>query len=222
MLSKLEEDKAILGEEVTEDDKEIIALSLIKIGIDENNMYNPVLTDDQRDAAKEFISNNIDITSEDKITRRKSLEWEIGVKNKQLSLQEQRIEAAERTAARKAAAASAKTSKTTAEEKVIEDQFKGLFNQKTTASVQAIQPYMLGGYRLILSNGKYQVQKETKVTADSATQSGALIPGQMSWVDQYDKPFTDFALLSPYLNKSKAKGVIVEGSSTKIGGELND
>jgi hypothetical protein len=221
MLSKLKEDKAILGEEVTQDDMDMIDLSLIKIGIDENDMYNPVLTDNQKNAVKEFISNNIDISSEDKITRRKSLEWEIGVKNKQLSLQEQRIAAAERAAARKAAAASAKVSKTAAEEKVIEDQFKGLFNQKTNTAIQALQPYMLSGYKLILSNGKYQVQKQVKITADATTKSGALIPGQMAWEDQYDKPFTDFALLSPYLDKSKAKGVVVEGSTTKIGGELN-
>lgn len=221
MLSKLKEDKAILGEEVTQDDIDMINLSLVKMGIDENNAYNPILTDEQKDAVKEFISNSIDIGVEDKITKRKSLEWEMGVKNKQLSLQEQRILLAEKEAKARAARAGSNKSKTAAEDAEIEKQFKNLFNQKTSAAVSALKPYMKSGYRLVLSNGKYQVQKEVQKEITSASKAGFTL-GEKEWVDQYDKPFTDFALLSPYLDKSTAKGVLVPGSSTKIGGELND
>ena len=151
-LTKLKEDKAILGEEVTDDDIDMIDLSLIKMGVDENNMYNPVLTDQQRKSVRDFISNQIDMTTEDKITKAKSLEYQIELEGKKQTL-------AEKKAADAAKKKASSSSGSTAE---INPQLKTMWNNFNSRSANLVSRWLKDDYKLTIENGKYTLYKQER------------------------------------------------------------
>jgi hypothetical protein len=207
-LDELSAEKAALGEELTEQDYDDIDASLIKMEVDDNNMYNPALTDRQRQAVKDFISAQIDMRTEEKITKAKSLEYQIEMEGKKL------------------AASTAKTTKTVkgptkseVVDKEASSQLKDLFNKKTVAATNLLNAYIDPGYRVVLlNNGSYQVQQlQSSGGALKFDKSGNVITSNKDWVDVIT--FKSFTTLNPYISWSTARDAVKTGS--KIGGELD-
>ena len=154
-LTKLKEEKAILGEEVTDNDIDMIDLSLIKMGVDENNMYNPVLTDEQRKSVRDFISNQIDMTTEDKITKNKSLEYQIELEGKKQTLAEKKAADAAKNKANSSSGKSSSSSE-------INPNLKTMWNNFTSRSANLVSRWLYDDYKLELENGKYTLYKQER------------------------------------------------------------
>ena len=215
LLAQLEADKAILGEEITQEDLDNIDKSLIRMGIDENNMMNPILTDDQKQAVKDFISEQIDIRTEDKISRDIGLEYKIGMQNKKQTLAEQRAAAA---AAKKASSGRSGSSKTAQVDAETAKQLKNVFDKKTVSSAKVLTDYVQSGYKVVLlKNGNYQLQKQETQDFISSGAAGATM-GDKTWVAV--KEFNTFDALSPYIDYTAAKNT-VKSNSTIGKGELD-
>lgn len=215
LFSQLEADKAVLGEEITQEDIDNIDLSLIRMGVDDNNMYNPVLTDAQKQAVKDFISNQIDIRTEDKLTKEKSLEYQIGLEQEKLTLAQKR--AAQAAARKSSGGVGSKTAQVDAE---TAKQLKSVFNKKTVAAAGVLTDYLQSGYKVILlKNGDYQLQKQEQATGVLAkSEAGMIGSAPKKWVAV--KNFNTFDALSPYIDYTAAKNTIK--SQSEIGkGELD-
>lgn len=217
LFSQLEADKAALGEEITQEDLDNIDLSLIRMGVDDNNMYNPILTDTQKQAVKDFISNEIDIRTEDKLTKEKSLEYQINLEQEKLTLAQKRAA----QAAAKKSSSGGKTSKTAQVDAETAKQLKAVFNKKTVAAAGVLTDYLQSGYKVVLlKSGDYQLQKQEDASGYSATaQAGGQIgASQKKWVAV--KSFNTFDALSPYIDYTAAKNTVK--SQSEIGkGELD-
>jgi hypothetical protein len=215
LFSQLEADKAVLGEEITQEDINNIDLSLIRMGVDDNNMYNPILTDAQKQAVKDFISNEIDIRTEDKLTKEKSLEYQIGLEQEKLTLAQKR--AAQAASRRSSGGGTSKTAQVDAE---VAKQLKTVFNKKTVAAANVLTDYLQSGYKVVLlKSGDYQLQKQEDAGYAATAQAGGQIGGsQKKWVAV--KTFNTFDALSPYIDYTAAKNTIK--SQSQIGkGELD-
>jgi hypothetical protein len=215
LLAQLEADKAILGEEITQDDLDNIDKSLIRMGIDENNMMNPILTDDQKQAVRDYISEQIDIRTEDKISRDIGLEYKIEMQNKKQTLAEQRAAAA---AAKKASSGRSGSSKTAQVDAETAKQLKNVFDKKTVSAAKVLTDYVQSGYKVVLlKNGNYQLQKQETQDFISSGAAGATM-GDKKWVAV--KEFNTFDALSPYIDYTAAKNT-VKSDSTIGKGELD-
>jgi hypothetical protein len=209
-LDELSAEKAALGEEITEEDYDNIDASLIKMEIDDNNMYNPVLTDRQKQAVKDFISTQIDMRTEDKITKAKSLEYQIELEGKKLAA----------STAKKASTSSSKgATKSEIVDTQASSQLKSLFSKKTVAATNIINDYLDSGYKIVLlTDGSYKLKKWSSASgAITKDKAGNVIIADKEWVDV--KTFKNFSTLNPYISWSTARDAIKTGS--KIGGELD-
>jgi hypothetical protein len=216
LLAQLEADKAILGEEITQDDIDNIDKSLIRMGIDENNMMNPILTDDQKKAVRDYISEQIDIRTEDKIERDISPEYRIGMQNKKQTLAEQRAADA---AAKKTSSGRGGSSKTAQVDAETAKQLKNVFDKKTVSSAKVLTDYVQSGYKVVLlKNGNYQLQKQQETSLVSSGEAGKASIGDKKWVAV--KEFNTFDALSPYIDYTAAKNT-VKSESTIGKGELD-
>jgi hypothetical protein len=215
LLAQLEADKAILGEEITQDDLDNIDKSLIRMGIDENNMMNPILTDDQKQAVKDYISDQIDIRTEDKLSRDIGLEYKIGMQNKRQTLAEQRAAAA---AAKKTSSGSgSKTSRGAKIDSEIASQLQPIFDKKSYAAAQVFNNYVKSGYKIVaLKNGNYRVEKQEDTGILSKDKAGNITSGK-EW-----KSIGEFSTLDgiyPYLSDTSLTATVEKGF--KIGAELD-
>jgi hypothetical protein len=212
LFAELEADKSVLGEEITEDDLNNIDMSLVKMDVDENNMYNPVLTDGQKKAVKDFISSQIDMRTENKITKGKSLDYQIDLEQKKFE-----------ESKKKKTASTSSSSKGPTKTEVVDAQaareLKSVFNRKTVAAANVINDYLDSGYKVVLlTDGSYKLKKlqpagnEVKYDAN-----GNVITSNKEYVDV--KTFTTFDALNPYISWSTARDAIKTGST--IGGELD-
>jgi hypothetical protein len=132
-LNELSAEKEALNEDITEEDYDNIDASLIKMEVDDNNMYNPVLTDRQKQAVKDFISAQIDMRTEDKITKAKSLDYQIELEGKKFAAS---------TAKKSSGGASKGPSKTEIIDNKASAQLSNLFNMKTVAATNIINDYI--------------------------------------------------------------------------------
>jgi hypothetical protein len=216
LLAKLESDKAILGEEITEDDLDNIDKSLVRMGIDENNMMNPILTNKQKQAVKDYISEQIDIRTEDKIERDISPEYRIEMQNKRQTLNEKR---AAQTAAKKTSSGSrSKPSKTDIINAEVTEQLKPIFDKKSYAAAKVFNRFVESGHRIVaLKNGNYRVEQ---------LQAPAYNPSADAMADQSAKVWTEIDEVSTlddlygYLNGPELNDQVAKG--LKIGGELDN
>jgi hypothetical protein len=215
LLAQLEADKAILGEEITQDDLDNIDKSLIRMGIDENNMMNPILTDDQKQAVKDYISDQIDIRTEDKLSRDIGLEYKIGMQNKRQTLAEQRAAAA---AAKKASSGSgSKPSRSAVIDAEVDSQLQPIFDKRSYAAAQVLNNYVISGHKIVaLKNGNYRVEKQEDTGILSKDKAGNITSGK-EW-----KSIGEFSTLDgiyPYLNKKTLEDTVA--GNRKIGAELD-
>lgn len=205
LLAQLEADKAILGEEITQDDIDNIDKSLIRMGIDENNMMNPILTDDQKKAVRDYISNQIDIRTEDKIERDISPEYRIAMQNKRQTLAEQR---AAQAAAKKTSSGSSGGSSSRKDK---EEYFSLLKDAWDSQDWRAINRALKGGEKGEAMIGKYKdgslaVKIKGKTAINWAAAAGQDISNTDSWTDI---PIKDFAELSEFIDSGKADEKII-------------
>lgn len=210
-LDELSAEKAALGEELTEQDYDNIDASLIKMDIDDNNMYNPVLTDRQKQAVKDFISTQIDMRTEDKITKAKSLEYQIELEGKKLAAS---------TAKKTSTSSSKGPTKSEVVDKEASSQLLNLFNKKTVAATNLINDYLDSGYKIVLlTDGSYKLKKLQGASdaLNAGAQAGQADLSKSEWVDV--KTFKSFSTLNPYISWSTARDAVKTGS--KIGGELD-
>jgi hypothetical protein len=209
-LNELSAEKEALGEDITEEDYDNIDASLIKMDVDDNNMYNPVLTDRQKQAVKDFISAQIDMRTEDKITKAKSLDYQIELEGKKLAAS---------TAKKSSGGASKGPTKSEVIDKQASAQLSDLFDMKTVAATNIINDYMDSGYKVVLlTDGSYKLkQLQSSGGALKFDSSGNVITSNKDWVDI--KTFNNFSTLNPYLSWSTARDAVKTGS--KIGGELD-
>jgi hypothetical protein len=157
LLAKLEADKEILGEKITQEELDNIDNSLIRMGIDENNMMNPILTDKQKKAVKDYISNQIDIRTEDKIDRDISPEYKIAMQNEKLSIQQKRLLNSQTN---KSSSGGGSDKLTGADYlQAGTDEAKQMFNKFTASSAANLTRWLKPGYKLKLENGKYSLYK---------------------------------------------------------------
>jgi hypothetical protein len=213
LFAELEADKSVLGEEITEDDLNNIDMSLVKMDVDENNMYNPVLTDGQKKAVKDFISSQIDMRTENKITKGKSLEYQIDLEQKKFE-----------ESKKKKTASTSSSSKGPTKTEVVDAQaareLKSVFNRKTVAAANVINDYLDSGYKVVLlTNGSYKLKK-LQAAGEALSAGGQAGQADMSKSEYVDvKTFTTFDGLNPYISWSTARDAIKTGST--IGGELD-
>jgi hypothetical protein len=212
LFSKLQSEKEILGQEITEDDLNNIDMSLVRMGVDENNMYNPDLTEGQRQAVKDFISNQIDMTTEDKITKNKSLEYQIDLETKKFEQSKDKGSSG---------GSSGGPTKSEIVDATAAKQLKNLFNKKTVAATNLINDYLDSGYKLVLlNNGSYKLQQlqnaGDEIIRDQKTNK--IIPTEKVWKDV--KTFRTFDTLNRYVSWSSARDAVKTGS--EIGGELDN
>lgn len=213
LFSKLQSEKEILGQEITEDDLNNIDMSLVRMGVDENNMYNPDLTEGQRQAVKDFISNQIDMTTEDKITKNKSLEYQIDLETKKFEQSKNKGSSG--------GSSSGGPTKSEIVDVTAAKQLKNLFNKKTVAATNLINDYLDSGYKLVLlNNGSYKLQQlqnaGDEIIRDQKTNK--IIPTEKVWKDV--KTFRTFDTLNRYVSWSSARDAVKTGS--EIGGELDN
>ena len=213
LFAKLEADKSVLSEEITEDDLNNIDMSLVKMDVDENNMYNPVLTDGQKKAVKDFISSQIDMRTENKITKGKSLEYQIDLEQKKFE-----------ESKKKKTASTSSSSKGPTKTEIVDAQaareLKSVFNRKTVAAANVINDYLDSGYKVVLlTNGSYKLKK-LQAAGEALSAGGQAGQADMSKSEYVDvKTFTTFDALNPYISWSTARDAIKTGST--IGGELD-
>jgi hypothetical protein len=202
LLAQLEADKAILGEEITQEDLYNIDKSLIRMGIDENNMMNPILTDDQKKAVRDYISEQIDIRTEDKISRDIGLEYKIEMQNKKQTVAEQRLANAQAAAKARAASSGSKTSKTEAIDAATSQALRNIFNKKNSDAVTYFNGIAKQGYRIKLVSGSYRVEQEQDTGVLAKDEAGKYID-KKEWKKVDD--FKTLGGLLAYLNTSTVK-----------------
>jgi hypothetical protein len=206
IFAQLEADKAILGEEITQEDLDNIDKSLIRMGIDENNMMNPILTDDQKQAVRDYISEQIDIRTEDKISRDIGLEYKIGMQNKKQTLAEQRAANAAAAAKRKASS-SGKSSSTKYKEEYLSLLKDAWDNQDWRTINRSLKGGTSGEAKIgQFSDGTFAVKLKGEAAINWGAASGQDISNTESWTDV---PIKDFAELSDFIDSSKADEKII-------------
>lgn len=213
-LANLKAEKSALGEEVSQEDIDMIDLSLIKMGVDENNMYNPILTDEQRDAVKEFISNNIDIRTEDKITKEKSLEYQIETEQKRLTLAEQR--------ARNAGKGKSKSSSTKDSDYTVKgvDQLRNMFNNFNSRAGVQVTRWLKPGFKLVYeNNGTYSLYEQQKPEYNPNSQVDEST-NTLVW-KKILHTIKDIDYISDAIDKSNITSTI-KGGMNLFGGELDN
>lgn len=205
LLAQLEADKAILGEEITQDDLDNIDKSLIRMGIDENNMMNPILTDDQKQAVKDYISDQIDIRTEDKLSRDIGLEYKIGMQNKRQTLAEQRAAAA---AAKKASSGSSGGSSSKKDKEKYFSLLKDAWDKKDWRTInRSLKGGEKGEAQIgIYKDGSLAVKIKGKTAINWGAEAGQDISNTDSWTDI---PIKDFAELSEFIDSGKADEKII-------------
>lgn len=216
LLSKLEADKAILGEEITQEDLDNIDKSLIRMGIDENNMMNPILTDDQKKAVRDYISEQIDIRTEDKLSRDIGLEYKIGMQNKRLTVSEQRLLNSQKN--KSSSGSGSKPSRSAIIDAEVDRQLQPIFNRRSYAAAQVLNNYVISGHKIVaLKNGNYKVEKLQDTGLLSKDKAGNIISGK-EW-----KSIGEFSTLDgiyPYLNKKTLEDTVA--GNRQIGAELDN
>ncbi len=201
LFSKLKQEKDILGETVTRQDYEDVKLALVKLEQNEPGIFNPVLTADQKLMVKEAIGQNIDMQMEDKITRHKSVEYQIGLEQQKLSLSQQRAANASRSRS------SGRASKT---QQIKEAYLKGIKDAWDTKDFTTVNRSLRGGEKGEARigqrrDGTYVVQLKGESALQMGAQSGQLGAGD-TWIDF---PIKDFSDLSDYIDISKADKKII-------------
>jgi len=195
LFSKLKQEKDILGETVTRQDYEDVKLALVKLEQNEPGIFNPVLTADQKLMVKEAIGQNIDMQMEDKISKDKTLEY-------QIALEKQKADTALKNASK-----TSSTSKTSKSDKELEEYLKGINKAFENKDWQTVNLALKGGpegdAKITIKNGKYYVSLKGKAAFDmTATAGRPNPPNESTWIDFNIRDFSD---LSNYINQTNYK-----------------
>lgn len=204
LFSKLKQEKDILGEKITSQDYEDIKSSLVKLEQDETGVFNPVLTAAQRLMVKEAIGQNIDMQMEEKVSKDKTLEYEIALEQARLNLEKKKSASG--------GGGGRSTSDLTKAQQNLDKYLKGVYNAWKNRDWDTVNASLKGGTngdaRIRVKGGKYIVQLKGESALQMGAQAGQ-IGGGDTWVDF---PIRNFVDLARYIDTGLADEVNIAKS----------